>query len=180
MAQTFTQDDLNHILHQNCFEVFELPAQYAVSKVQLDNSYHLLQRKLHPDNFIDHPASMLATRVSAHINDAYNTLNSPLLKSLALLRQHGIELNLDTDKELPNDFLLQQMELYEEIDDVEDNLEQLRDLNNKIFLKIKESEALIAQNFDQKNYTSIIENTKKLAFYIKLQKLVDQKIQKLW
>ena len=67
-------------LNQNHFELFGLPARFAVDAAALEARYHELQREVHPDRFAAAPdperrASMqLATRV----NEAYQTLKSPL------------------------------------------------------------------------------------------------------
>ena len=118
--------------------------------------------------------------VSAHINNAYNTLNSPLLKTIELLRQNGIILDLNIDKELPTNFLMQQMELYEKIEEAEGHTEKLEMLAHKLTSKISELDDKIAQNFVLTNFTAIIDEAKELAFYNKLQLLVDQKIEESW
>src|SRR5579863_8538664 len=196
MTNTFSTEDLNKILRQNCFEVFGLPIQYNVDQVLLNNRYQELQKQLHPDKFINHPDSLLSIRVSAHVNDACNTLNSPLLKSIALLEQNGIILDLNIDKELPADYLMEQMELYEEIEDASHNTDKLNDLAQKLQDKVRALSDKIALGFastdyhallhktsnDNKDdiYAIIIEDTKKMAFYDKIEHLIDEKIEESW
>jgi Fe-S protein assembly co-chaperone HscB len=196
MTGTFSTEDLNKILRQNCFEVFGLPLQYNIDQGLLNSRYQELQKQLHPDKFINHPDSLLSIRVSAHINDAYNTLNSPLLKSIALLQQKGIILDLNVDKELPSDFLMEQMELYEEIEDASHNTDKLDDLAQKLVDKVRALSDKIALGFEcidchalfhkarndsgNNSYGIIIENTKKMAFYNKIAHLIDQKIEESW
>jgi Fe-S protein assembly co-chaperone HscB len=118
--------------------------------------------------------------VSAHINNAYNTLNSPLLKTIELLRQNGIVLDLNIDKQLPANFLTLQMELYEEIEDVNSNTEELEKIAHKLVDKANELDDKIAENFAINNFAAIVDDAKKLAFYNKLRSLVDQKIEESW
>jgi|GEM_PF-2555933 len=190
MIGTFSTEDLNKILRQNCFEVFGLPLQYSIDQSLLNNKYQELQKQLHPDKFINHPDSLLSIRVSAHINDSYNTLNSPLLKSIALLQQNGITLDLNVDKELPADFLMEQMELYEEIEDASHDTGKLNDLAQKLIDKVRALSDKISLGFASKgmdsrlrgndSYGIIIEDTKKMAFYNKIAHLIDQKIEESW
>lgn len=180
MTSTFSTDELNKILRQNYFEVFNLPLQYNIDQNNLNINYQKLQKKIHPDNFINHPDNLLSIMVSAHINNAYSTLNSPLLKTIELLRQNGITLDLNIDKELPADFLILQMEFYEEIENANGNTEKLEDLAQKLANRVYQLDGKIAQNFTINNFTAIVDDAKKLAFYNKLSLLVDQKIEESW
>ncbi len=154
MMSTFSTDDLTKILRQNCFEVFDLPLQYKVDSDTLNSRYQELQKQLHPDKFINHPDSSLSIRISAHINDAYNTLNSPLLKAIALLEQNGIILDLNVDKQLPATVLMEQMELYEEIEDANHDIDQLNTLAAKLAENISKLSDKIGLDFESKGMDS--------------------------
>lgn len=180
MTSAFSTDELNKILKQNCFEVFNLPLQFKIDLETLNTKYQTLQKQLHPDNFINHPDSLLSTMVSAHVNSAYNTLNSPLLKTIELLHQNGISFDLNEDKILPPEFLMLQMELYEEIEDANGNTEQLEKLAQKLVNITNNLDNEIANNFAVSNFSAVIDNAKKLAFYNKLRSLIDQKIEESW
>jgi molecular chaperone HscB len=194
MANTYGTDDLNKILRQNCFEVFGLPLQYNIDQSVLSNKYQELQKQLHPDKFINHPDSLLSVKVSAHINDAYTTLKSPLLIAIALLHLKGITFDLNIDKELPKDFLMEQMDLYEEIEDASHDIEKLKVIANKLVINSNSLIDKIAYNFVcvdsclnaddklHKNnlYSNIIEDIKKLAFYNKLIQQIDKTLEQLW
>ncbi|MCC2625692.1 MAG: hscB [Burkholderiales bacterium] len=148
MISTLSTDNLTKILRQNCFEVFDLSLQYKVDHDALNNRYQQLQKQLHPDKYINHPDSSLSIRVSAHINDAYNTLNSPLLKAIALLEQYGVILDLNKDKELPISILMEQMELYEEIEEANHDIDRLNALAKKLSDNIRKLNDKIAQDFE--------------------------------
>jgi molecular chaperone HscB len=197
MISTFGTDDLNKILRQNCFEIFDLPYTYKIDKNTLNSKYQKLQKLLHPDKFVNHPDSLLSIRVSAHINDAYNTLNSPHSKAIALLEQNGIILDLNVDKELPANVLMEQMELYEEIEDANHDIDRLNELAKKLSDKISKLSDKIELDFEGKgidcharpslarndggdSYLVIIEDIKKLAFYNKIAQQIDEKIEESW
>jgi molecular chaperone HscB len=173
-------DDLNQILRQNCFKVFDLPLHYKIDQNTLDSKYRTLQKALHPDNFINHPHSVLSIKVSSHINNAYNTLNSPLFRSIELLKQNGIILDLNINKQLPEDFLSEQMSWHEEIEEAIDNAEALAVIETKLVTKQHALNDKIMYYFANENYDAVIDCIKQLAFYNRLENLVNEKIEELW
>src|SRR3989442_1837199 len=98
-------------LNQNHFELFDLPARFAVDAAALEARYHELQREVHPDRFAAAPdperrASMqLATRV----NEAYQTLKSPLRRAVYILQLRGVEPHVGARTSIPPQFPIVQM-----------------------------------------------------------------------
>jgi molecular chaperone HscB len=180
MTSKFNTNELNQILQKNCFAVFDLPLEYKIDNIILDNKYQILQKQLHPDKFINHSDSLLSIMVSAHVNNSYNLLQSPLLKAIELLHQHGVSFDLNINSELPEDFLMLQIELYEEIEDIKDNTDKLTEISNKLAMNIKKLEYNIGINFVVKNFSTIVSDTKKLAVFTKLVSVVNQKIEESW
>ena len=109
-------------LNQNHFEIFGLPVRFAVDPAQLESRFRDLQREVHPDRYAassqaEHRVSMqLATRV----NEAFQTLKSPVSRARYLLHLHGVDPQLETNTAMPQDFLVGQMELREALDDAMD------------------------------------------------------------
>lgn len=107
---------------QNHFEMFGLPAGFDVDLSALDSRYRELQREVHPDRFASAPqaeqrASMeLATRV----NEAYRTLKSPVARAKYLLALHGVDPEFETNTTMPAEFLTQQLELREALEEAID------------------------------------------------------------
>lgn len=105
---------------KNHFELFGLPVGFVVDTKALSERYRELQRLVHPDRFAN--ASEQERRFSvqgaALINEAYETLKDPLARGDYLLRLYGVE--MDTRNESTQDmaFLMQQMELREELEEV--------------------------------------------------------------
>jgi molecular chaperone HscB len=121
---------------QNHFELFGLPPAFDLDLTALDNRYRELQREVHPDRFASAPraqqrASMeLATRV----NDAYRTLKSPVERAGYLLKLHGVDPQFETNTAMPAEFLTQQMELREALEEAveAENGEKLADLRDRL------------------------------------------------
>src|SRR5882762_7736158 len=133
-------------LNQNHFELFGLPARFAVDAAVLEARYHELQREVHPDRFAAAPeperrASMqLATRV----NEAYQTLKSPLRRAVYILQSRGVDPEFETNTAMPPEFLMQQMSWRERIEAGSEKPETLlrlragsRDESRKIYEKLQ-------------------------------------------
>jgi molecular chaperone HscB len=106
-------------LNQDHFELFGLPARFAVDTTALETRYHELQREVHPDRFAS--ASQAEQRVSmqlaTRVNEAYQTLKSPLARAAYLLRLHGIDPEFETNTAMPAEFLGEQLELRESLEE---------------------------------------------------------------
>ena len=167
----------------NYFEVFEVAPIFDIDKVRLTKKYQELQKQYHPDNFAgaDSRQQLFAVSVSAHINHAYTTLNSPLLLTLELLKLNNIELNLSENTSLAPEFLSMQMEIHELIEDASQN-KDIDELDKIEADLVKKQQALVKQikiEFNQKEFTKIVELAKELAFYDKLIKIIANKIDAL-
>ena len=104
------------MLKQNYFELFGLEPGFEVDLSAIAESYRELQRAVHPDRFASasDQERLLSVQQAAHVNEAYQTLKSPLLRARYLLELQGIALN-DTDTTMDPMFLMEQMELRESL-----------------------------------------------------------------
>lgn len=103
---------------RNYFELFGLPAAYALDRSLLDAAYRELQNTVHPDRFAAQPdaAQRVAMQWAAQANEAYQTLRHPVSRAAYLLKLQGIDaLDAGNTKMAPS-FLMQQMEWREAID----------------------------------------------------------------
>lgn len=117
-------------LQSNDFELFGLKQQFAQERTVLDDRWKSLQREAHPDKFAVQGAAAqrVAMQWSARINEAYRRLKDPLTRAAYLCELGGAPVNAHTNTAMPAQFLMQQMEWREELDDVRDvaALEALR------------------------------------------------------
>ncbi|MGC2520184.1 MAG: Fe-S protein assembly co-chaperone HscB [Burkholderiales bacterium] len=106
-------------LKHNHFELFGLPQRFSVDIAQLDTRYRELQREVHPDRFA--AASPAEQRVSmqlaTRVNEACQTLKSPLARARYLLQLHGVDPQFETNTAMPPGFLDEQLELREALDE---------------------------------------------------------------
>ena len=107
---------------QNYFELFSLPAQFAVDRGTLGARYRQLQQELHPDRFAARSAQQqrVAVQYSALVNEAYATLSKPLARALYLLELAGMSQEQISAEPVDGGFLIEQMELREKLESLHD------------------------------------------------------------
>jgi molecular chaperone HscB len=167
---------------QNHFEIFGLEPGFEVDLDRLAARYRELQRAVHPDRFASgtDQEKRLAVQRTAQVNEAFETLKRPLERARYLLQLNGIDINSETDTTVDAEFLMEQMELREqlaEIRDQADPLGALFDLSQSVQGKIKAIHAELAAEFDDitpENLSLARENVRKLQFLDKLQQEADQ------
>jgi molecular chaperone HscB len=103
------------------FALFDLQPAFRLDLDQLAARYRELARVVHPDRFADASAAeqRQALEKSAALNDAYQTLKSAPRRARYLLAVGGHEVPQEATVHDP-DFLLQQMEWREELEDLQD------------------------------------------------------------
>jgi len=118
-------------LHYSDFELFGLPQQFAQDRAAIDERWKQLQREAHPDRFAAQGASAqrAALQWSVRINEAYQRLKDPLKRAAYLCELLGAPIEAHSNTAMPADFLMEQMEWREALDEAsgEEELEQLSD-----------------------------------------------------
>lgn len=107
---------------QTHFELFGLPATYALDRERLDAAYRELQNTVHPDRFAAQPEAeqRLAMQWATRVNEAYQMLKHPVNRGVYLLSLQGIDALHAGNTRMAPAFLMQQMEWREALDDAED------------------------------------------------------------
>jgi molecular chaperone HscB len=118
-------------LHATDFELFGLPQQFAQDRSAIDARWKDLQREAHPDKFAaqGQAAQRIALQWSVRINEAYQRLKDPLKRAAYLCELLGAPIQAHDNTAMPADFLHQQMELRESLEEArgEEELEALAD-----------------------------------------------------
>ena len=166
------------------FTLFGLPASYTLSLEQLAVRYQDLQRQYHPDKFASAPAAeqLAAVQHSATINQAWQTLRHPLTRAEYLLSLHGFDLASEQHTVRDTAFLMEQLELREELDAIERKPEAeslLADFGARLAASIKQRSALMLQQLDGEQWADAADTVRKLRFLDKLQQQVEQLEEKL-
>ncbi len=105
---------------QNFFELFGIPVSFEVDTQQLSERYRDLQRTVHPDKYANASdrERRLAVEKAALINEAYQTLKSPMNRARYMLELRGVDFDSERDTHLDPMFLMEQMELREALGEV--------------------------------------------------------------
>ena len=121
---------MSDILKQDYFSLFNLPVSFTIELDELQSRYRQLQRLLHPDRYAS--ASDQERRISvqqtAHLNEAFHSLRDIPRRARYLLELKGISFDDDKDTHFDGAFLMQQMELREELEAIaqaDDPLEKI-------------------------------------------------------
>ena len=106
-------------LAANDFALFQLPQQYAINLLALEQSWKALQRHAHPDMHAqgDASAQRLSMQWSVRINEAYQRLKNPIKRAAYLCELHGVPIDAETNTAMPADFLMQQINWREALDE---------------------------------------------------------------
>ena len=109
-------------LNDTDFELFAVPATFAQDRAALDARWKELQREAHPDRFAAQGAAAqrVAMQWSVRINEAYQRLKNPIKRATYLCELNGAPINAENNTAMPSDFLMQQIEWREELDEASD------------------------------------------------------------
>ncbi len=111
-----------YLYQMNYFELYDLPLRPVADKTYVAKQYLALQRKYHPDFFADaneyEKENML--QVSADVNKAYKVFMDEDA-TIAYFLQHKGLLTSDEKYALPPDFLMEMMEINEDMETVSVN-----------------------------------------------------------
>src|SRR3954467_7890102 len=102
----------------NHFDLFNLEPAYAVNGAALEQAYRDLQALIHPDRYAQAgDAERLASlQLTTRVNEAYRALKDPVQRARHILELRGVDVAFETNTQMPTDFLMQQLELREELE----------------------------------------------------------------
>jgi molecular chaperone HscB len=106
-------------LLSNDFDIFGIPATFALNRDALDQRWKDLQREAHPDRFAaaDAQTQRQAMQWSVRINEAYQRLKDPLKRAAYLCELNGAPIQAENNTAMPAAFLMQQMQWREELEE---------------------------------------------------------------
>lgn len=128
---------------KNHFALFGLPVTFDVDADDLVLRYRELQRRVHPDKFANASGQerRLSLQMTALVNEAFQILKDPVRRGRYLLSLRGIDLDDETDTAMDPAFLMEQMELRENLDEVrqaDDPPKHLAELANRIERRLQD------------------------------------------
>ena len=168
----------------NFFEIFSLTAGWQVDIGLLDSRYRQLQREFHPDRFAasGEVEKRLAVQTTSLINQAYETLKSPLKRAQYLLELEGI--NADQESHITSDasFLMQQIELRESLEEAEqgaDPLAALESMHDDVDSQYRQLQNSFEEQYHSTDYNMALDTVAKMQFFSKLLIEIEQREEEL-
>lgn len=158
---------------QSFFQLFGLVQSFALNSSILEQRYRALQLQVHPDQaaHLADNAQRVALQQATFVNEAYQTLRSPLRRARYLLKLNDVDTQEETNTSMPLDFLMAQMDWREAVSAAQQqrDVAALAELEARMQTKTHELEAQVALKIDsEKDYLSAAELVRKLRFMEKL------------
>ena len=160
------------------FELFGLPQAFSIDVQALEKAYRDIQSRVHPDRFAhagdaERRASLQWT---TRVNEAYRTLKSPVQRASHLLALRGVDVAFETNTAMPQQFLMQQMELREALEAAvaRKDPQELTKLQKGLERDRESLEKALARRIDgDKDYAGAAGLVRELQFLEKLEAEID-------
>ena len=165
------------------FTLFGLPAGYPLDTQALAARFQDLQRQFHPDKFASGSAAeqLAAVQQSATINQAWQTLRHPLSRAEYLLSLHGFDLASEQHTVRDTAFLMEQLELREELDEIDQAQDagRLSAFQQRVAQMYQARLQLMTEQLAESSWETAADTVRKLRFLDKLQSSAEQLEEKL-
>jgi len=157
----------------NHFQLLGLAQSYQIDTAQLEQQYRALQAQVHPDKSAHLPGveQRLAMQRATLVNEAYQTLHSPLRRARYLLSLHGVDIQEENNTVMPLEFLMAQMEWREAVSEAQQaqDIAALAQLDARLQRETHDLETQLAVKIDtEKDYAAAAEAVRKLRFMERL------------
>ena len=111
-------------------------------------------------------------QLTTRVNEAYRALKDPVQRAKHILELHGVDVAFETDTQMPTDFLMQQLEMREELEAAIGKKDSsfLDGLKKKLASQQRHLEASIGESIDaRKDYAGAVGLVRKLLFLHKIE-----------
>ena len=168
----------------NYFELFGLNLTFNIDLIMLETNFRKIQSASHPDRFVTCTCAekLVSMQTATLANEAYLTLKSPALRAAYLLSLQGINATSETNTNMPVEFLMQQMERREALDDAKHakDLDALENLLTAMQLEASNLQTELSENFDlNQDYAAATDTTRQLIFIDKVSADIERAITHL-
>ena len=168
-------------LHNSDFELFGLPQRFAQERSEIDARWKDLQREAHPDRFAAQGAAAqrAALQWSVRINEAYQRLKEPLKRAAYLCELLGAPIDAEKNTTMPPDFLMEQMEWREALDEAEGE-PALEELSERVMRRRRELLARVQQLLDlEGDAPAAAQQVRALMFIERFAQAIESRVAQL-
>ncbi len=160
-------------INKNYFEFIGLPVSFHIDQSALADRSRELQKTLHPDRYahLSEREQRMAVQYMSFLNEGVATLRSPLLRAQYLLQLNGIDTMSESSTPIDPMFLMQQMELREQLEDIpeqDEPFEELESLQAEVSQMLVAFREQFAQQYQSDAFEKAAETVRKMQFLEKL------------
>ena len=168
-------------LSSDDFELFGIPRRFEQDRAALDARWLALQGEVHPDRFAAEGAAAqrVAVQWAVRVNEAYQRLKDPLRRAAYLCELGGVPVNAEDNTAMPTDFLMQQLEWREALEDASNDaqVEALaKDVEARRHVALDDIAATIDQHAD---WAAAARQVRALMFIERFAEDVDRRLEAL-
>ncbi len=190
MAEFFVFDESNLMqpigfdLQRDFFSLLSLPARFQIDSTLLEQNFRALQAQVHPDKFshLSEAERRLSMQWATRVNEGYQTLRNPLNRARYLLTLHGVDTQEDSNTAMPVDFLMQQMEWREALEEGKQakDITVLEEMERRMQKEVKILQQQLAVDLDDSHdYAAASGIVRKLKFLEKLEEEIGSAFNEL-
>lgn len=162
------------------FALFELEPAFDINAETLEQTYRLLAARFHPDKYAASSAfeQKQAVMMASAINEAYRVLKNPTERAAYLLLQHGIEADAPEHTAFAPEFLMQQMEWREVLEEARaaGNTAALAELDKEIAAGQQNLQQQLHSAFSRQDYENAAVLVRQSRFLDKLRQEIQAAI----
>ena len=164
------------------FTLFGLSRAQSLDLANLDEAFRAVQSQVHPDKHANAGSSdqRLAMQWATRVNEAYQTLKSPGGRARYLLQLLGHDPRIDSNTAMPAEFLMDQMELREAVEEARSAVDEagLDQVRVHLLGQIKSEYERLAELIDtSKDYSAAADLVRQLMFQEKLLNEIDDALE---
>lgn len=157
---------------QDHFALFDLSPAFAIDLPALERRYLELQAQVHPDKHTSLPDAeqRVSMQRATRVNEAYQTLRSPLARARYLLNLRGVDPQIERNTAMPKDFLVQQLEYRETVSDARaaGDMTVLGELEQKLRGEIRSEYETVGRQLEAEDNDAAAQSVRRLLFKEKL------------
>jgi molecular chaperone HscB len=166
------------------FDLFGLAPVFDLPGADLDDRFRRYQAAVHPDRYAggSDAERRLALHLAANGNEAYRVLSDPTSRAAYLCEINGAPIDAERNTAMPTEFLMQQMEWREAIDEVRDQADRHPALALAARLDAERSQTVhrVRELIDElRDYPEAATRVRQLMFYDKLHSELRQVLRRL-
>jgi len=162
------------------FTLLGLKRAFTLDRAQLDAAWKTLQAQVHPDRFAAEggAAQRIAMQWAVRVNEAHQRLKDPLRRAAYLCELAGTPVNAQNNTAMPGDFLMQQMQWREALEEA-DSVAEVEALSEEVTLQRKGRLARLMHLLDVDHQPALAaQEVRALMFIDRLLEEIDARLER--